>query len=114
MSDKNTITPHQSRGARAMLGWTRHQLAERSGVSPATIADFEARKRVPYNRTLADIRRAFEDGGVKFIPENGGGPGARLKKPAGKSIGESKPTQGPPTSARSKPHQQPSGGRGKR
>lgn len=37
---------------------------------------------VPYARTLADIRRALEEGGIEFIPENGGGPGARLRKPA--------------------------------
>jgi transcriptional regulator with XRE-family HTH domain len=113
-ADKNTITPQQSRGARAMLGWSRDQLAVRSGVSPATLADFEAGKRVPYNRTLADIRRALEDGGVKFIPENGGGPGARLKNPASEYTGESKRTIGPPTPARSKLHQRRSGGRGKR
>lgn len=80
MSDKISITPQQSRGARAMLGWTRDELADRSKVSPATLADFEAGKRVPYDRTLADIRRALEEGGIEFIPENGGGPGARLRK----------------------------------
>ena len=82
MSDEISITPQQSRGARAMLGWTRDDLAERSKVSPATLADFEAGKRIPYARTLADIRRALEEGGIEFIPENGGGPGARLRKPA--------------------------------
>src|SRR5467141_2148829 len=81
MSDKLSITAQQSRGARAMLGWTREQLAERSKVSAATLADFEAEKRTPYNRTLADIRRALEEAGIEFIPENGGGPGARLRKP---------------------------------
>jgi transcriptional regulator with XRE-family HTH domain len=80
MSDEIFITPQQSRGARAMLGWTRDELAERSKVSAATLADFEAGKRVPYDRTLADIRRALEEGGIEFIPENGGGPGARLRK----------------------------------
>jgi transcriptional regulator with XRE-family HTH domain len=80
MSDEIPITPDQSRGARAMLGWTRDDLAERSRVSAATLADFEAGKRVPYNRTLADIRRALEEGGIEFIAENGGGPGARLRK----------------------------------
>jgi transcriptional regulator with XRE-family HTH domain len=80
MSDEISITSQQSRGARAMLGWTRDELAQRSKVSAATLADFEAGKRVPYDRTLADIRRALEDGGIEFIPENGGGPGARLRK----------------------------------
>ena len=79
MSDEIPITPDQSRGARAMLGWSRDELANRSKVSPATLADFEAGKRTPYNRTLADIRRAMEDGGIEFIAENGGGAGARFK-----------------------------------
>jgi transcriptional regulator with XRE-family HTH domain len=82
MSEKISITPQQSRGARAMLGWTREQLAERSKVSAATLADFEAEKRTPYNRTLADIRHALEAAGIEFIAENGGGPGVRLRKPA--------------------------------
>jgi transcriptional regulator with XRE-family HTH domain len=82
MSDKNTITAEQSRGARAMLGWSRDGLAEKSGVSPATLADFEAGTRVPNDRTLADVRRALEDAGIQFIPGNGGGPGVRFKKPA--------------------------------
>jgi transcriptional regulator with XRE-family HTH domain len=80
MSDEKPITPDQSRGARAMLGWSREQLADRSKVANATLADFEAGKRTPYQRTLADVRRALEEGGIEFIPENGGGPGARLRE----------------------------------
>ena len=95
MSDEKPITPDQSRGARAMLGWSREQLAERSRVANATLADFEASKRTPYNRTLADIRRALEDGGIEFIPENGGGPGARLQKRAAVPASASKPAGGP-------------------
>jgi hypothetical protein len=30
--------------------------------------------------TLADIQHALEAAGVEFIPENGGGPGVRLRK----------------------------------
>jgi transcriptional regulator with XRE-family HTH domain len=64
-----------------MLGWTRGQLAERSKVSAATLADFEAEKRTPYNRTLADIRSALEAGGAEFLSEDDdGGPGVRLRK----------------------------------
>ena len=115
MSDEKPITPDQSRGARAMLGWSREQLAERSGVANATLADFEAGKRTPYNRTLADVRRALEEGGIEFIPENGGGPGARLKKRPAGAAGELK---SPPARRRAAPrstaHQRPSGGRRKR
>jgi transcriptional regulator with XRE-family HTH domain len=77
-SDKKPITPEQCRGARAMLGWSRDDLAQKSKVGVATLADFEAGKRTPYPRTLADIRDALEDAGVEFIDENGGGAGVRL------------------------------------
>jgi hypothetical protein len=32
-------------------------------------------------RTIDDLQRALEIAGVEFIPQNGGGPGVRLKKP---------------------------------
>lgn len=114
MSDEKWITPEQSRGARAMLGWTREHLAERSKVANATLADFEAGKRTPYNRTLADVRRALEEGGIEFISENGGGPGARLKKRPADAAGKSKSLPARRTTPRSKAHQRPSGRRAKR
>ncbi|WP_176525022.1 helix-turn-helix domain-containing protein [Caenispirillum bisanense] len=83
MSDEISITPAQCLGARAMLGWTRQQLAERAKVGAATLADFEAGKRQPYARTLADIQGALEAAGIVFIPEGQpspeGGAGVRLK-----------------------------------
>nr|WP_280529482.1 helix-turn-helix transcriptional regulator [Methylobacterium indicum] len=82
MSDEKWIFPGQCRGARAMLGWTREQLVKECGVSNATLADFEAGKRTPYDRTLADIRRALEAAGIEFIPENGGGAGIRFRNRA--------------------------------
>jgi transcriptional regulator with XRE-family HTH domain len=114
MSDEIPITSGQSRGARAMLGWSREDLAERSKVSAATLADFEAGKRTPYNRTLADIRRALEDGGIEFIPQNGGGPGARLKNRLAASAGESNPPPRPKTAPAREAHQRPSAARRKR
>lgn len=62
-----------------MLDWSREDLAAKSGVSRPTLADFETNKRKPYERTLADIRRTFEDAGLEFISENGGGAGIRFK-----------------------------------
>jgi transcriptional regulator with XRE-family HTH domain len=54
-------------------------LAKKSKVSNATLADFEAGKRTPYGRTLADVRKAFEAAGIQFIAENGGGVGLRFR-----------------------------------
>jgi transcriptional regulator with XRE-family HTH domain len=55
-------------------------LAKQSKVSNATLADFEAGKRMPYGRTLADVRKAFEAAGIQFISENGGGAGLRFRE----------------------------------
>jgi transcriptional regulator with XRE-family HTH domain len=55
------------------------ELADAAGISTNTITRFE-RGEAFRAETLAAIRRAFEDAGVKFI-ETGksGGPGVRLK-----------------------------------
>jgi transcriptional regulator with XRE-family HTH domain len=63
-----------------MISWSQDQLEASSKVAKKTIADFERGVRQPYPRTLAAIRTALEAAGVEFIPENGGGPGVRLRK----------------------------------
>jgi transcriptional regulator with XRE-family HTH domain len=81
LSGAMSITPGQSRGARGMLGMSQTKLAEASRVSLRTILDFEVGKRQPIAANLAAIRNALEAAGAEFIPENGGGPGVRLRKP---------------------------------
>lgn len=89
-----TFSRQQCRAARALLGWTQEQLEEAtvSGgakVAKKTIADFEAGNRTPYERTLADIRRALETAGIVFLAENGEGAGVRIRKDrAGAHAGE--------------------------
>lgn len=76
-----TISPAQCRAARALLGWSQGQLGEVSKVAKATIANFEAGKREPYERTLSDLKAALEEAGVTFLADGetaGGGPGVRL------------------------------------
>ncbi len=63
-----------------MLGLRREDLSRSAQVAHTTLFDFESGKRQPHARTLAAIRSALEAAGVEFIPENGGGPGVRLKK----------------------------------
>lgn len=63
-----------------MLGLSQRDLAEQSKVAQRTIADFETGARAPHNSTLAALRSALEAAGVEFVPENGGGPGVRLRK----------------------------------
>ncbi|QGA57011.1 helix-turn-helix transcriptional regulator [Brucella sp. 2280] len=78
----SVISPAQCRAARALLGWSQDELARVSKVSKATLANFELDKRTPYDRTLADLQRAFEVAGVVFMAEGeliAGGAGVRLK-----------------------------------
>lgn len=73
------MTPEQCRMARAGLGLGVRDLAELADVAPSTIMRLEHGEGL-YARTVDAIRRALEDAGVEFIPENGGGPGVRLKR----------------------------------
>jgi predicted transcriptional regulator len=75
------ITPSQCRAARGLLAWNQEDLATRAGVSQVTVHQLEAGVTQPRRATLDVIRRAFENAGVEFIDENGGGPGVRLRKP---------------------------------
>ncbi|WP_296713142.1 helix-turn-helix transcriptional regulator [Rhodoblastus sp.] len=75
-----TISDAQSRAARALIGWSREDLANASNVSLRTIVDFERAAREPHAATLAALRLALEAAGVVFIAENGEGPGVRLKR----------------------------------
>jgi transcriptional regulator with XRE-family HTH domain len=67
----------QCRMARAATGLTRSALADRANVSAATLSDFELGKREPYERTLRDIREAFEALGVTFLEPDELGEGVR-------------------------------------
>ena len=72
------INHAQCRAARALLDWSRKDLAEAAKVAERTIVDFERGARTPYERTLRDIQTALEDAGVMLVDANGNGPGVRL------------------------------------
>jgi DNA-binding XRE family transcriptional regulator len=76
---KSEIRPAQSRMARGALGWGIRELGKAAGVSHDTIVRFERGDELK-DRTIEAIRAAFESAGIVFIPENGGGPGVRLKR----------------------------------
>jgi predicted transcriptional regulator len=77
------LTSEQVRAARALLRIEQTDLADASGVSLATIKRLETQPGAlaAHGPTIAAIQRALEDAGVMFVPENGEGPGVRLKKP---------------------------------
>jgi predicted transcriptional regulator len=76
------ITIRQLKAARALLGWSQSDLADRSGVSEPTIARLESADGQLGGRggTVRKICSALEASGIDFIDENGGGPGVRLRK----------------------------------
>jgi transcriptional regulator with XRE-family HTH domain len=73
------MLPVQCKMARVALGLGVRELAEVAQVSPDTIARLERGEELK-PRTIAAVQSALEAAGVEFIPENGGGPGVRLKK----------------------------------
>ncbi len=74
------MQPSQCRMARAALKINVRDLAKMAGVAANTITRFETGKSRGYADTVAKIQKVLETAGVEFIPENGEGPGVRLKK----------------------------------
>ncbi|WP_119945307.1 helix-turn-helix transcriptional regulator [Neorhizobium sp. NCHU2750] len=72
------MNPIQCRMARTALGWNSDRLAEVAKVSTQTVKRFERGEDLRQN-TVAKLREAFENAGIQFIPENGGGVGVRFK-----------------------------------
>jgi transcriptional regulator with XRE-family HTH domain len=70
------------RAARALLGWSQVELSTAAGVSLPTIKRLEPGDGAltGSHQTIDAIRRALEAAGVIFVPENGEGPGVRLRK----------------------------------
>lgn len=79
------ISSQQLRAARALLGYTQDRLSALSGVDPALLANAETDDAERDLAVLDKLEAYFEDEGLAFIEdgENGGGPGVRLKNPAG-------------------------------
>lgn len=77
----SVLTPQQLRAARALVGWSREDLAKKAGISPATVRGFELLAADSKHSTILRMRRALEIAGVEFIDDDGSkGPGARLVK----------------------------------
>jgi len=80
MPDETLIlTAAQCRAARALIELSVADLSQLSKVDSKTIEYFELRYHAPGDTDKRRIRLALEEGGVIFIPENGGGAGVRLK-----------------------------------
>lgn len=65
------ITAQQIRAARGLLDWNQEDLAEKSGVARGTVKNLENNSTSSRKETLKHIKRAFEDHGLEFLPNNG-------------------------------------------
>jgi len=76
------ITGAQVRAAKALIGWSGNDLAQKAGVGLSTIRRIEGCDGVleaASIKTLQAIQKALELGGVEFIGSPEEGPGVRLK-----------------------------------
>ena len=70
--------------ARAALNWTVRDLAEATGLHRNTITNIEVGRYAGDQYSISLIETVLCSAGVEFIPENGGGPGVRLRKSSSK------------------------------
>ena len=84
LTELGMLTREQSRAARAMLGWSREELAEKAGVSAGTVVGFELLGADSKMSTLLKLARALEAAGIEFIERAqsslDGGSGLRWRK----------------------------------
>jgi transcriptional regulator with XRE-family HTH domain len=86
---EKSITVEQFRAARALLDWSRSELARRAGQSPSTVKRVEGVASEPVSpEARQKLQATLEAAGVEFT--NGDAPGVRLhprKRPKGKKSG---------------------------
>ena len=75
------ISPRQIRAARALLGWSQQQLADKAIVSLNAVTRLEKAKVDSRTSTVSAIERALIKAGVEFLPADVKGEGVRLRSP---------------------------------
>ena len=74
------ISSNQIRAARALLGWSGTDLANRSGVGITTLRRYELQDGIPSANTnvLMSIKMTLEDAGIEFTGDPLVNPGVTL------------------------------------
>jgi len=75
------VTARQIRAARALLGWSQQDLADKAVVSVNTLARLERGQADSRLSTLQAVHSALARGGVDFLSAGDFGEGVRLKDP---------------------------------
>jgi len=75
------VTPRQLRAARALLGWSQQQLADKAIVSVNALIRLERGQADTRMSTLNAVTSALSKAGVEFIPSGDRGEGVRLIDP---------------------------------
>jgi predicted transcriptional regulator len=75
------ISPRQIRAARALLGWSQQDLADKAIVAVNVVNRVEGGKVDPRLSTLMALQKALNKAGVEFISADDKGEGVRLSKP---------------------------------
>ncbi len=65
------LRPSQCRAARALLGWTQAELAERAGVKVLVLRRFETGATDPRASTRDRIEKALLDAGIDLTENDG-------------------------------------------
>jgi hypothetical protein len=75
------VSSSQIKAARAMLGWSAIELANRSGIGSASIKRYEVQQGIPIANTknLMVIRNTFEEAGIEFTGDPLVNPGVTLR-----------------------------------
>jgi predicted transcriptional regulator len=75
------ITPRQIRAARALLGWSQQQLADKAIVSLNAVTRLEKGKVDSRISTINAIEKTLAKAGVEFLSPGEKGEGVRMKSP---------------------------------
>jgi transcriptional regulator with XRE-family HTH domain len=83
------MTPETCRAARALIGLSQADLADRAGILPLTVRRYETVQSEPSYKTWRALKTALEQAGVLFIDaDDVNGPGVRLRKETARRGGQ--------------------------
>lgn len=75
------VTARQIRAARALLGWSQQDLADKAIVSINAVTRLERNEVDPRLSTVTAVQKAITKAGVTFLSNDTMGEGVRFSKP---------------------------------